>query len=415
MVNIEYIYTDCKIPKLTIAKDRVTFKFPKDYNIYLRMRVIALGRIIINDLHNENMLTLRGQFFLIDEKFVIYMRDNFRHVIKEYEEEPQVVIKNYKVPTGNICVMNGDNGLLEFLSIGDYGKDINLNQDKEVLDNTPILPLSEKWVITISTQYSCAMNCVFCDVPKVHHKGKLNLTCDDLKNQIIEGLKLHPEITSTKRLNVHFARMGEPTWNENVTQFTKNMRKELYPYIGRSLIHPVISTMMPKHNMHLIPFLNEWMEIKNYDFRGDAGLQLSINSTNDDERELMFSGNSLFLDEISRIGKEVLDYPKGRKITLNFAVADYEIDAKKLRSLFNPDRFIVKLTPMHKTITAIKNGIETIGDYTKPYAYKHHEQNLRDVGFEVLTFIASRDEDLGRITCGNAILAGTLPHKYELV
>jgi hypothetical protein len=30
-------------------------------------------------------------------------------------------------------------------------------------------------------------------------------------------------------------------------------------------------------------------------------------------------------------------------------------------------------------------------------------------GYDVLVFIASEYEDLGRITCGNAILSGTVP------
>ena len=122
----------------------------------------------------------------------------------------------------------------------------------------------------------------------------------------------------------------------------------------------------------------------------------------------MFSGNSLSLSEISEIGKN-LDFPKGRKITLNFAVAGYEVDAEKLMGLFNPDKFVVKLTPMHKTHTAIENGIETDGDYTTMYPYQHIEEELKRVGFDVLVFIASEYEDLGRITCGNAILSGTLP------
>jgi 23S rRNA (adenine2503-C2)-methyltransferase len=157
------------------------------------------------------------------------------------------------------------------------------------------------------------------------------------------------------------------------------------------------------------------MKLKNYEFKGDAGLQFSINSTSDNEREDMFSGNSLSLDKISEIGKN-LEMPIGRKITLNFAVADYEVNAEKLRDLFNPDKFIVKLTPMHKTHTALENGIETIGDYTTMYPYKHIEENLKNVGFDVLVFIASEYEDLGRITCGNAILSGSLPNcPYEVV
>ena len=328
------------------------------------------------------------------------------------------ILKNIKVPTGNILVIEGDKGKLECLSLGDYGKDVNLKADfmglnREIhkVKHTELLPLTEKWVITISTQYGCSMGCKFCDVPKVG-KG-INATYNDLKNQIVAGLSLHPEITSTKRLNVHYARMGEPTWNYNIIDFTKNMRKELYSYIGRSLIHPVVSTMMPKNNVKLNNFINDWLEIKNYDFRGDAGLQLSINSTNENERNEMFSGNAMSLEDISAMTK-YWDMPKGRKYTLNFAVAEYEINAEKLRDLFNPDKFIVKLTPMHKTSTAVKNGIETKGDYTTYYPYRDIEEKLKKVGFDVLVFIASEYEDLGRITCGNAILSGTLPEcPYE--
>ena len=323
------------------------------------------------------------------------------------------ILKNIKVPTGNIMIVSGDKGKLECLSIGDYGKEANLKADfmgltREIehVKHQELLPLTEKWVITISSQYGCSMGCKFCDVPKVG--PGVNATYSDLKDQIVTGLSLHPEITSTKRLNVHYARMGEPTWNRSVLDFTKNMRKELYPYIGRSLIHPVVSTMLPKNNKYLNEYLNDWMEIKNYDFRGNAGLQFSINSTSDSERNEMFSGNSLSLNEISSIGK-MLDSPKGRKITLNFAVAGYEVDAEKLRDLFSPDKFVVKLTPMHKTHTALENGIKTDGDYTTMYPYQHIEEALKKVGFDVLVFIASEYEDLGRITCGNAILSGTLP------
>lgn len=328
------------------------------------------------------------------------------------------ILKNLKVPTGNILIVKGDKGKLECLSVGDYGKDVNmkadflgLSRDVDKVQHTKLLPLEEKWVITISTQYGCSMGCKFCDVPKVG-KG-LNSTYNDLKNQIVTGLQLHPEVKSTKRLNVHYARMGEPTWNYNVIEFTKNMRKELHPYINRSLIHPVVSTIMPKNNIILKEFVNDWLEIKNYDFRGDAGLQLSINSSNDDERNEMFNGNVLSLNQISEMSK-YWDKPKGRKYTLNFAVAEYEINAEKLRDLFNPDKFIIKLTPMHKTTTAIEHSIKTVGDYTTYYPYQKHEENLKRAGFDVLVFIASEYEDLGRITCGNAILSGLMPEcPYE--
>jgi 23S rRNA (adenine2503-C2)-methyltransferase len=324
------------------------------------------------------------------------------------------VIKNISVPTGNICIMQGDKGKLEFLSIGDYGKNQNIKadflgitRDLNGVPNGDIMPLSEKWVVTISTQYGCSMGCKFCDVPKVG-KG-LNATLNDLDNQIISALLLHPEITATKRLNIHYARMGEPTWNNDVLVNAINLHKIIKPYIGNSMIHPVVSTMLPKNNKNLIPFLQEWVDIKNYTFRGDAGLQFSINSTNDKQRDYMFSGNACSLDEISQIGM-ILPDPIGRKYALNFALADdYIIDAKKLAEMFSPNKFMCKITPLHKTNSCKDNGIITTGGYDEFTPYKQAESDLKAAGFDVIVFVPSYDEDLGLITCGNAILSGNMP------
>ena len=322
--------------------------------------------------------------------------------------------RNIKVPTGNICVMEGEKGDIEFLSIGDYGKNTNIKADflgitRELngVPNGEIMPLSEKWVITISTQYGCSMNCLFCDVPKVG-KG-LNATFNDLTNQLIEGLKLHPEIHGTKRLNLHYARMGEPTFNFDVLEHAKALHHIVHPYIGNSMIHPVISTMLPKANVRLMEFLNEWCDIKNSTYRGDAGLQFSINSTDNDQRKEMFSDNTLTLEEISEIGY-LLPTPKGRKYALNFALADnYIVDAVRLKELFNPNKFMVKITPLHKTQSCDDNHIATTGGYEEFTPYQKPEQDLKDAGFDVIVFVPSYDEDLGLITCGNAILSGSLP------
>ena len=156
-------------------------------------------------------------------------------------------------------------------------------------------------------------------------------------------------------------------------------------------------------------FLNEWCDIKNYTYRGDAGLQFSINSTDDNQRNDMFCGNSLSLSEISEIGRLLPD-PKGRKYTLNFALADeYIIDSEKLASLFSPKKFIVKLTPLHKTQSCDTNNIITTGGYEVYTPYQKVEADCKNAGFDVIVFVPSYDEDLGLITCGNAILSGSIP------
>ncbi len=315
------------------------------------------------------------------------------------------IVKNIKVPTGDILVVKGEKGYLEMLSLGDYGKEHNLkcdamglNRELDKVEHTKLMPLEDKWVITISTQYGCSIGCNFCDVPKVG-KG-INATYDDLIRQVLTGIKLHPEVESSKRLNIHYARMGEPTFNPFVLDATKWLKTHIDPEFK---IHPVVSTMLPKNNEWLKTFIHTWIRIKNRLLKGEAGLQLSINSTNEKERELIFNKQALPLDEIPKLMDGSI--PNGRKFTLNFAIADWEIDADKLLKYFSPDDYIIKLTPMHKTSTAEKNNIKTTGDYTTYYPYKEIENKLKSAGYDVLVFIASKEEDESRITCGNAILS----------
>ena len=315
------------------------------------------------------------------------------------------ILQNIEVPTGNILIVNGQKGNLEMLSLADYGKDVNVKCDAmgltrvpDAVKHTELMPLSKKWVVTVSTQYGCSMGCSFCDVPKVG-SGK-NATYKDLIKQMLTGVTLHPECKTTERLNIHFARMGEPSWNPNVLDATKWAKEHLDAEYN---IHPVVSTMMPRKNEWLRTFIHTWMRIKNRLLDGNAGLQLSINSTNEHERAEMFNGNACTFPEIAKVMRGVI--PNGRKITLNFAVAGWQIDPNVLLQYFDPDDYLIKLTPMHRTGTAIANGIETAGDYTEYHPYAHHEAALKAAGYDVLVFIASHEEDSSGITCGNAILS----------
>lgn len=321
------------------------------------------------------------------------------------------VIKNIAVQTGNILIVKGDKGKLECLSIGDYGKEANIKADflgisRELngVTKRDIMPLSEKWVITISTQYGCSMGCRFCDVPNVG--PGLNATFDDLVNQVDTAMSLHPEVGYTKRLNIHYARMGEPSFNRNVLFHAKALHRQ--NILNHSLVHPVVSTMMPKRNNDLVPFLHEWCDIKNLLYKGDAGLQISLNTTDPKQRKYQFNGSSLNLDEIAIICDD-LPFPVGRKYTLNIALADETIiDAKMLCQLFASDKFMIKITPMHATASCSDNEIKTSNGYTSYVPYADIEDELKSYGFDVLVFVPSFDEEQGRITCGNAILADEL-------
>ncbi len=259
-----------------------------------------------------------------------------------------------------------------------------------------------------------------CDVPNVKFKG--NATYEDLMKQLYNALRMFPNVNYTDRLNIHYARMGEPMMNTYEIFYhalklsTKKFKEDLiYDLDVRfEVIHPVFTTMLPKSkNLDFTEeALKEWTVIKNDKFRGQAGLQLSINSTNEEQRQIMFKNSAHSLVDIANICNK-LDPPIGRKYCLNFALADnYEINAKKLVSLFNPENFMVKITPIHNNNSCIKNKIVTTNGYNSFYAYKKAEKDLIEVGFDVLIFVPSKDEENSTITCGNAILGGSTINKH---
>lgn len=324
----------------------------------------------------------------------------------------------YNLPTGFLFSDNYEKGQLETLSIGDYGKSKNVKADflgyKNEINGVPneeIMPMSEKWVITVSTQYGCPMKCVFCDCPSVGFKG--NASFSDLKKQFYTALSMFPDIHYAGRINLHFARMGEPAFNQDVLRFAKwvnESRRLIQSDTGVmiDIFHPVLTSSCPK-NVDVYNVLSQWAFFKNHTMNGGAGLQISINSTNEGQRKTMFGDAVLTLEELSAICKK-LEHPLGRKYCLNFAYADgYEIDGEKLARLFPCDDWMCKITPIHNNTACKRNGIETTGGYGSYAPYRGAEESLKSAGFDTLVFVPSMDEENGLITCGNAVLSGRVP------
>ena len=316
-------------------------------------------------------------------------------------------MKTVKTHTGKIYVDYEKK--LEFLTVGDYGKENNIKAEflglhKEIngVKNTDV-DLTKKWVATISTQKGCPMKCQFCDCPKFGFYG--NATEEEMCYEI-ETILHGEDIKNTDRFNVHFARMGEPTFNFSVLDFAKNtLRTLVSKHINANTIHPVVSTMLPKNNKRLEEFLLEWCYIKNDVYNGEAGLQFSINTTDNEQRNKQFNGLSLSLKEISKIADK-LPTPKGRKYTLNFAVTSQTIlNASELSGLFDKEKFIVKITPIHETKSAIQNGFDTTTSYDDYDVYRQFEKPLIDECWQVIVFVPSKEEDSDRITCGNALIS----------
>ena len=298
---------------------------------------------------------------------------------------------------------------LEYLYVGDYGKENNikasfLGYDKRIdkVEHKPV-DITDKLVVTVSSQKGCPMNCNFCDCPKLGFKG--NATLPELITEIMSGVALSG-IKHGQRLNVHYARMGEPTFNPNVitsAEFIAQMLMSENSDVTFDTYHPVVSTMMPKSNKNLKEFLYKWVTT-GFVYGGEDGfgLQFSINTLNENDRNEMFRNRSLSLQEISDIIKE-LPYPKKRKYTLNFAVtSNSNLDVDLMNKYFDKEKCIVKMTPIHETVEAVDEGYEIVHDFN---VYEQFEQPLVNDGWDVIVFVPSKEEDEDRITCGNSLIA----------
>lgn len=298
---------------------------------------------------------------------------------------------------------------LEYLYVGDYGKENNIKADflgyTKRIDKVKHKPvdITDKLVVTVSSQKGCPMNCNFCDCPKLGFYG--NASTIELVSEITTGIALSG-IKHGERLNVHYARMGEPTFNPNVVTSAKiifQIVKDSNADISFNTYHPVVSTMMPKSNKNLEKFLHDWVDT-GFIYGGEDGfgLQFSINTLDEEERNKMFRNKSLSLQEISDIIKS-LPMPKKRKYTLNFAVTSKcNLDVDLMNKYFNKDKCIVKITPIHETVEAVNEGYEIVNDFD---VYEKFEQPLVKDGWDVIVFVPSKEEDTDRITCGNSLIA----------
>lgn len=298
---------------------------------------------------------------------------------------------------------------LEYLYVGDYGKENNIKADflgyTKRIDKVKHKPvdITDKLVVTVSSQKGCPMNCNFCDCPKLGFHG--NASTIELVSEITTGIALSG-IKHGERLNVHYARMGEPTFNPNVITSAKiifQIVKDSNADISFNTYHPVVSTMMPKSNKNLAKFLHDWIDT-GFIYGGEDGfgLQFSINTLDEEERNKMFRNKSLSLQEISDIIKS-LPMPKKRKYTLNFAVTSKcNLDVDLMNKYFNKEKCIVKITPIHETVEAVNEGYEIVKDFD---VYEKFEQPLVKDGWDVIVFVPSKEEDADCITCGNSLIA----------
>lgn len=314
------------------------------------------------------------------------------------------LVKEYKYPSGSVYVSyNKEKDFyIETTSMQDVdtkkkSQEIIMTSDGEIVRQN-LVPINEKWLIAISTQFGCPHKCQFCLVPELGFHG--NLTSEQMWEQLELVFSQHPEVTYSDKIKVGFARMGEPFWNwQNILQVMREMKtyKDGFTFL------PCYNTIMPKGKSYgktsLEVLSEDVMAAKEY-LDGFMHIQISTNSTNEEERQRLFGGAQVYsIKEIANIMNNVPN--NNRLVTLNFICgAGWEIDPNKLYGL-NPDVFCIKITPLNITSKTEKSGLEDAIKWNWENMNKIKENIEGKCGLKVITDVAAKEEL--PLCCGNLV------------
>jgi 23S rRNA (adenine2503-C2)-methyltransferase len=266
----------------------------------------------------------------------------------------------------------------------------------EFVESTqPPFTRKEKWVLIISTLYGCPVDCLFCDAGG-NYKGRINY--GDLLFQIDYLIReFYPDLNvPCKKFKIQFARMGEPSFNPNVLQLLEDL-PQLYNITG---FIPSLSTIAP-HGTN--SFFNRLLEIKKSKYPLTFQLQFSLHSTDKTQRTQFIPIHKWEFWEMARYGKRFFD-PGGKKITLNFALSTVSIiDPQVLISYFDPEIFIIKLTPLNPTFKAAGNKLHSL--ITPENSHDEIVEQLEEKGYEVILSIGEWEENRIGSNCGQYVQA----------
>ncbi len=251
----------------------------------------------------------------------------------------------------------------------------------------------EKWVVIVSTMYGCPVGCQMCDAGggyqgKVDSEGMLWQVREAVAQRFGDG---GPR---TDMLKVQFARMGDPALNEQVLEALVGL-KETYP---DTHVVASVSTVGPTAARGFLERLRAVKEEHYPD--GDFQLQFSIHSTDAKVRSRLCPIRTLTFDEMAEIGRSFRSHGD-KRVTLNFCLMEgIPVDPQVVKAHFDPEHFLIKLTPLNPTTRAEEAGLVSLIDKGREEAAKGFIEAFQAQGFDVLLSVGEYEENQIGSNCG---------------
>lgn len=316
--------------------------------------------------------------------------------------------ETYHLPSGRIFLFETrDGSLVEATEMQDVtleGKghsEVRSTLDPRIVWKH-LVPKTEKWLMTVSTQKGCVHGCRFCDVAPLPFRGNLDL--DEILFQF-EFMMRYTPLTDApyKKLKLGFSRMGEPAWNlMNVLSAMRIIRERCEERNIRLL--PCFNSILPfMKDRSPEDVIGEVLETRDRDFSGFLHFQISCNSTDEEKRKELFGGaNVLPLEDVIKtVKKHSRNVPGSRTVTLNFIVMEgVPVDVSVLKKYgLDGDLFTVKLIPLNTTVNSKEHSLKTLYNYDTYDSMRQLALDFEKEGIPVVYDAIAKCEEAG-LCCG---------------
>ena len=273
--------------------------------------------------------------------------------------------------------------LIQMTPLADADADLAASDDEDDLGAD--LPVEKTRVtLCVSTQFGCAMGCVFCASGRAG-LGR-GLGADEIVSQVLIARRhLDPNEELT---NLVFMGMGEPLHHYDET--ARALRLLTHPEgTGMSLRRITVSTV------GLVPGLKKLGD----DFGGKVGLAVSLHAPDDDTRTRIVPMNKRF--PLSELMQALRDYPlpRRRRITIEYTLIDGVNDSDA-----HADRLVRLLAGLPVKVNLIPmNDVDGSGLRSSPPERVAAFQ-ARVAGYGVSCFVRARRGDEVSAACGQLAL-----------
>lgn len=260
----------------------------------------------------------------------------------------------------------------------------------------PHTPIEKKWVIIVSVMHGCPVQCLMCDAGSASGG---NLSQKEILEQVnyIVGRRFPGKQIPVEKWKVQFTRMGEPAFNDNVLDVLECLPLE---YDAPGII-PSFSTIAPSGKEK---FFERLLRIKNRLYNGGRfQLQFSIHTSDTEKRNRLIPAKKWDFEEIAGYGARFFERGD-RKITLNFALMKgYTIEPRIIAHYFDPEKFLIKLTPLNPTSKAEKNGLFSAMTTEEINPARTLTKQFQSFGFDTIVSIGNLEENQIGSNCGQFI------------